>query len=403
MKSNRLDIGLLLSLALVAVLLAAVGLTVAAMRVRNEEDGRRELARLGLEDVARRVTQNVRNLKAVRAMSDTGALARARAFAAIIAAEPDILDRSNRTRFEAVARDLGVDELHVSDAKGVLVRSIPTVYEGFAMGSAEQSAAFMPAITNVDFALVQEPRVKGHRTGDDRYDKVFQYAGVARRDQPGIVQIGYRAERVGEAMKLADVADIAATTRVGRDGRVLIAPRQDDDPPVVEDFREVTDSTGRRVSIVESECEGYRIRVMMPFATSFFSGPRMVEKMIVLDIILLLFVVVSLPSSRRALRHDIEELRAQLAFNDKRRSSLRRVLTSPLALVSYVLYAALVTIIAIVTTRQALFEASERLRTASTDIVSDLNDCADNQLVFVGKAICSYYGTPEAIDRKSVV
>lgn len=96
---------------------------------------------------------------------------------------------------EKIRRLLEVDELHVSDEKGFLIASYPQAkeYIHYDMSSKEQSKVFMPALTDKKFAFVQEPQMNGAKGA------IFQYAGVARQDCPGIVQIGYRPERIKEA------------------------------------------------------------------------------------------------------------------------------------------------------------------------------------------------------------
>ena len=89
-------------------------------------------------------------------------------------------------------------------------------YRGYDMNSQAQSAAFMPALTNKKFELVQPPQLNGS------FKILFQYVGVARIDKPGIVQIGYRPERIMEAQHLADIKQIETDTRIGTNGSLYI-------------------------------------------------------------------------------------------------------------------------------------------------------------------------------------
>ncbi len=173
-----------------------------------------ELLRVKLNDAARQFKYTRNNLQTVRDMSNSAALVKAWAFARIIEADPAVL--KDRAKMEEIRRRLDVDELHVSDDKGILIASIPQEYEGYAMGSAEQSGEFMPAIGDRDFALVQEPRRNGI------LKQLFQYAGVGRLDAPGIVQIGYRPERLEAALKIADLEHIALIFRIGNNGVLRI-------------------------------------------------------------------------------------------------------------------------------------------------------------------------------------
>ncbi len=178
-----------------------------------------ELLRANLDDIRCRVMTTESNLKTVIAMSNSAALAKAHAFARIVSENPNIL--KDEMKLEKIRRELDVDELHVSDEKGILIASIPKKYQGYNMANSVQSSEFMPALNHPDFALVQEPRPNGAQK------VLFQYTGVARFDLPGIIQIGYRPERIQEAMNLANIENIAASARIGHNGKLRISVNDD--------------------------------------------------------------------------------------------------------------------------------------------------------------------------------
>ena len=68
-----------LTFALLALIAAAVVGTASAVRVRMQRANDRELMRVGLEDVARRVKANDRNLATVIELNNTALLVKARA------------------------------------------------------------------------------------------------------------------------------------------------------------------------------------------------------------------------------------------------------------------------------------------------------------------------------------
>lgn len=382
--------------ALSAGLVAALVLTVVASREQAVREARHELARLGLEDVARRVERSVSNLKSIRAMNDAVAATKARSLAELVAADPSVLLPANRARFEALAKLLDVDELHVSDERGVLVRSLPSVYEGHGMADSKQSAAFMPAITNADFVLVQEPRDKGLATGQEGLDQlIFQYAGVARRDRPGIVQVGFCPARVAEAMKLADVNEIARTTRVGRSGRVRITRLENPLDEPAGGCRTELAPDGSRLSVFEAVCEGYCVAVVLPEPAEFLSAPNAVSLLVVVDMVLFLLLLVALPTVQETLRRDVVELRRRLTEQMGGSASFLRTLRSPLSLAVMVVFLAASVLLGIFLRMSAATAARERLRASASDMVSDLDNCVDAQLVFVGNGLCEAFKTPE--------
>ena len=172
------------------------------------------LIRLRISDARRQLSVTEGNLKRISEMTSAMALIKARAFAGFIEQSPELL--TSREKLQEIRRMLDVDELHVSDQKGILIASVPEEYHGYDMASAAQSAAFLPAISDPSFELVQEPQRKGSDS------EMFQYAGVARIDQPGIVQIGYHPRRLMEAAQLADIRNIAAGFRIGPLGAIII-------------------------------------------------------------------------------------------------------------------------------------------------------------------------------------
>ena len=75
-----------------------------------------------LTGVSRKINITEKTLKAVTHLSDAAALAKTHAFALLIASDPSILH--NKEKLDAVRKKLDVDELHVSDEKGVLQWSV---------------------------------------------------------------------------------------------------------------------------------------------------------------------------------------------------------------------------------------------------------------------------------------
>ncbi|NLV99215.1 MAG: SpoIIE family protein phosphatase [Clostridiaceae bacterium] len=189
--------------------------------VQAEENGH-SLIQLRIEDVKQQLDINIQNLEDIRTESDLNALAKVRALAKMVELNPDIIF------FDEILEDikvmLEVDEMHISDAEGILIGGTEAAFLGYDMASDPQSAAFMPALTDKDFELVQDPMPKGINK------EIFQYAGVARIDLPGIIQVGYRPEKLALSMEVADIKNLAAGFRVGKSGILMIA---DEDGTIV--------------------------------------------------------------------------------------------------------------------------------------------------------------------------
>ena len=238
-----------------------------------------------LSGVSRKISITEDNLKAVTHLSDAAALAKTHAFALLIASDPSILH--NKEQLDAVRKKLDVDELHVSDEKGVLQWSVSfnksLDYRGYDMNSQEQSAAFMPALTDKKFELVQEPQVSGS------YKILFQYVGVARIDKPGIVQIGYRPERIIEAQHLADIKQIEEDTRIGTNGTLYIIEK----PDLPADYKKVT-RTGNSIQLSIAFGK-YLLTAELPEEEMYVSRDSVLKVLIIGNLILfgVIFILVS--------------------------------------------------------------------------------------------------------------
>lgn len=107
--------------------------------------------------------------------------AKARAVARLINADTAILWEEGR--LEALRQDMAVDEIQVTNAEGIIIASTTGAMDTN-INDSPQSAAFMPAVNDPNFILAQPPET---REGGIMY----QLTGVARLDEPGVIQIGY--------------------------------------------------------------------------------------------------------------------------------------------------------------------------------------------------------------------
>lgn len=173
-----------------------------------------DLIELKISDVKNQLNTTQHNLNSIKQMTYSVARIKAKFFAKMVYYNPKIL--TDQSELEKIKDFLDVDEVHVSNSNGILIASSPEKYKGFDMSSTQQTKAFMPAITNPNFELVQAPMMRGAKDG------IFQYAAVARIGEPGIVEIGFRPERLEEAVKLADIKNISDGFRIGESGSIII-------------------------------------------------------------------------------------------------------------------------------------------------------------------------------------
>ncbi|NTW52731.1 MAG: hypothetical protein HGB22_09105 [Chlorobiaceae bacterium] len=171
--------------------------------------------RLNIDDIQSLIRETKANSNTIRLDSDAQAIAKAHAFSYMIALKPGIV--GDALELERIRKLLNVDELNIADRNGILVGSTLGSHIGYDFASSPSSKEFMLAIYYKDFELAQKPMSKGIEKN------LFQYAGVARIDQPGIVQIGYKPERVEAVMKTAAVGNIVKGWRIGSSGQAWLA------------------------------------------------------------------------------------------------------------------------------------------------------------------------------------
>lgn len=138
----------------------------------------------------------------VRLKESTGAdyLARARAFSYMIEMEPELINSA--TRLNEIMKLLDVDELHVTDSAGVIRWGTVPGYFGFDMSESDQAQEFMPIIQDPSIEIAQDPQINGAE------GVLFQYVSVARRDEPGIVQIGMQPTRLEAALQRNEIGNV---------------------------------------------------------------------------------------------------------------------------------------------------------------------------------------------------
>lgn len=139
-------------------------------------------------------------------------LAKSKAFADILAADPAIA--SDKNKLNELMEELQVSELHVIDENGIITHSTVDAYIGFDMGSGEQSAAFLVIIDDPSIEIVQEPQENAAE------GNLMQYVGVARKDAKGFVQVGIRPEMLEKALAGTAIDVVLAEIDYGTKGYI---------------------------------------------------------------------------------------------------------------------------------------------------------------------------------------
>lgn len=177
----------------VAVAFCAIMLAGWLVQSKNAERHMIDNSRLKLMQLSQTLKANDAELETLKESLDEDYLTRAQAFAYIIAQNPEVLE--SQAELEKIKVLLNVDELHVINEEGILYAGTIPKYFGMDFRNTDQTAEFLQILEDPQITLVQDIRPNGAE------QKMFQYVGVARQDQKGIVQVGLSPTRFLEAQK----------------------------------------------------------------------------------------------------------------------------------------------------------------------------------------------------------
>ena len=201
------------TVALLATTVLAVSFIAYELQARTLDELMRSTTETKLLELGDRIDRLDSTIATLKASQAANALRVARGLSELIAADPRILAPE---RMAAVAKRLGVDEVHVTDEKGVLRWGNVAGFYGFDFASSDQTRPFLKMLSDPTFELAQEPQERGA-------DKVlFQYISVPRRDRPGIVQVGVQPRELSELLASASIQSIVEGVKVGEGGYIYV-------------------------------------------------------------------------------------------------------------------------------------------------------------------------------------
>lgn len=171
-----------------------------------------------LADVKEKLAGNEANIAQLTENLGQNNLAKARAFADMLAAQPSMAD--DHDKLLEIRDRLMVNEVHIIDEEGIITSSSIDAYVGFDMKSGEQSNAFMVIVDDPSIEIVQEPQENVAE------GIIMQYIGVARTDAKGLVQVGVRPEVLEKALAGTDIAVVLNEIDFGTNGYVYAIDKE---------------------------------------------------------------------------------------------------------------------------------------------------------------------------------
>ncbi len=162
-----------------------------------------------LEEISTQIENSNTMIEVLKQSLKSNYLRITRTLAILIEKDPSIIQTEKMIN---LAKEMGVDEIHVTDEKGVLLWGNVPEFFGFDFNTSEQTKPFLPMLTDKNFELAQDPTERG-------VDKtLFQYISVPRRDKRGIVQIGSRPEELENLVKASQINTLIKDIKVGQQG-----------------------------------------------------------------------------------------------------------------------------------------------------------------------------------------
>lgn len=133
--------------------------------------------------------------------------------AKMIDADPTLLEFNKMSQ---LATDLNVQEIHVIDRKGVLLYGNIEGFYGFDFNTSDQTLPFIDLIGKPGSSLAQDPSPRGTD------NVLFQYIGVSRVDEPGIVQIGIEPKVIQDLIDNLNIQKRVDDLIIGSSGFALL-------------------------------------------------------------------------------------------------------------------------------------------------------------------------------------
>lgn len=168
----------------------------------------------GLQERIEAIEQAETEADNLRTSLDRNFLRIARSLSFLIETDPLGLDSE---RLAQLAEEIGVDEIHIVDENGVLFAGSEPGFFGFNFAEDAQTRPFLRILDDPDLEIAQAPQERGVD------QSLFQYIGVARRDQPGIIQIGVAPTELEELLASTTMEAIVAGSSVGENGYMFAA------------------------------------------------------------------------------------------------------------------------------------------------------------------------------------
>ena len=169
-----------------------------------------------LEFICDRVKNSRYSGQQLKVMLNDDLVAKARSFALMLKLQPDIA--ANQKILQESCEDFNLAGVRITDATGEIVAGYPEYYVGqFNYGKHKETLKYMPLIKNKELVIVDGPRLSSDLRAD-----YYMYVGVARLDEPGLIQIATEATEYMKYLDAVSYRALVADYNIGDMGQSYI-------------------------------------------------------------------------------------------------------------------------------------------------------------------------------------
>ena len=191
-------------LLIVVVLVILVLVQILTEQRRSYEESMRTIAQIEML-----LEENQEELEQIQAEYKQTCLYNAELVAKIIEGDPEILDDVEKMRY--IAEALEVDEIHIFDITGRLIKGTHPEYYGISFDAGEQISFFKPMLSNKNLKLVQDIE------DNTSEGKPMQYSAVWSEHKEFIVQVGVEPVNVMKVTEKNELSYIFSLFRVSQE------------------------------------------------------------------------------------------------------------------------------------------------------------------------------------------
>lgn len=218
-KKMKLQIKIIIPIALTIIILISGMLFSLYLSQKNAIEKETQLSiEKKISDIDSFIKEDSEKIEQLKKELNDQYIIKTRSIAYIIKNNPSIVE--NVDELKSIAKQLDVEEIHITDENGILRWGTMADFYGFDFNGSEQTKPFLKGLSDPTFEMAQAPESRGT-------DKtLFQYITVSRQDKPGLIQIGVSPKRLSQALEQSDVKNIAKSFNFNTNGSIIVIDKE---------------------------------------------------------------------------------------------------------------------------------------------------------------------------------